>query len=388
MTTNTLPYLGAGILLVLASISAFRLAKQKAITTNLLLLVAGTTLAAFVLLGLVPAVIKFSGLEVQLRERQNDLANVRQSAGIATPALKRRLILSGREVLITEGAFQSLSKNADRVANLKYLFSMDRPKPTSALNFSELTVDQYARTLGASTDDVARLTNFSVLREAQVFRVASKRTVRLRLSNHSSKGEQATPDEYRNAWRFYTDNAGATPPDNALIAEMVEAVSKGRLAEAEKLKTSSSGKTPIKWLQDVQVASEVTVIALDRHKFEMVLMASNGGRKVPATPLNFLLAAGGTLPYFDVDDVTAADVSEDNNIWAFYAPIKRNDVEVNGVLTPAFYEEMYRFYVLNAAYVYQITIILVRTPDQPPETWDEILSIFQSLRIVDLPRAN
>ncbi|MGZ5445145.1 MAG: hypothetical protein ACXW5U_28610 [Thermoanaerobaculia bacterium] len=385
---STLSWVGAAILLILAGISAYRLATQKTITRNLLLLVVATTVGAFVLLGLVPAVVKVSGLEMQLRERTEALADEKESAGISGAALKRRVALNGRDIFMTENQFESLKSVENRIVNPKFLFSIAKPSASSGLAYSELSVEQYARALGASPDDIESLTHFSLLRDANVFRIASKQAVSVRVSNYTTKGELATPEEYRNAWKFYVGSEAGEPPNNAALAATISDLRKGLVSSvAEDDIDNPAVKPPVKWIETVRFASDITIIAFDRKKFEMTLMAANGGRKVPATPLSFLLAAGGTLPRFDPFDVVAADVSEDNNIWAFYSQVKLNNVEVNGNVVPAFFQEMYRFYVLNSAYVYQITVLLIRTPEQPPQTWDEILKTLQSLRIVDAPQA-
>jgi len=123
-------------------------------------------------------------------------------------------------------------------------------------------------------------------------------------------------------------------------------------------------------------------LIVDRQKFEQVLMASNGGRIVEASPLAFMLSAGGTLPYFDVLSVEQAAISSNNKIWGFYGQRQFGDVTVDGVLEKAVYYDFYRLYVMNSAYIYQITLSYVPGLNHPRTTWDHLVDTLSSLRIV------
>ena len=373
-------WIGTVLIALFSLVSIIRLARQRTITRNLLVLCITSVLCIFGLLGVYPALISFSGIEIQLKQARNDLALEQTSAGIDSGIDDQRIELNGTELFITEAGLEEPVSDNTRIVNFKYLFSIDQPPEGSGLIYHESTVQEYAKKMVGTYS--TRLTDAPTMRDAHVFRVVSSQEIQLRVGSHSYKGDRVSRDEYTRAWRVVSDDPTGEPPDvqqqRERAAEMVKRFPDTQ-AEDDIENSPQSDK---KWIEEATLRSEVAIVVFDRANFETVLTGSHGGRKVAATALNFLLSSGGTLPYFDPLDVLQTDVSRDNNVWAFHVQTKLNDVEVNGEPTEIIYLEHYRFYVLNDAYIYQVILTRIHTPDQPSVIWTNLMDSLASLRIV------
>ena len=377
---NMQEWIGAAILGMFALVSLYRLARQRTISKNLLVLCGITALSAFVLLGIYPTVIRYSGIVIQLADATEALANANETAGVDTGFDDQRIELNGRELFITKDGLDQPASDEDRIINQKYFFSIDRPVTGSGFSYRESTALEYAKEMyGNCASLMADDPNFS---DARVFRIVSSQNVRIRTDINSYKGERVSPEEYREARRIYTNNSGEKPPDIANMAAFVAELCAGDDELENVEKNAEKAEADRQWFETLNVGSELAIVVFDKKRFETILTARHRGRRIPATALNFLLASGGTLPRVDVPDVRQTDVSKDNSVWAFHIRSKFNKVEVNGEISDVLQMEHYRFYVLNDAYIYQITLTLLHTPDQPPETWDDLERFLHSLRVV------
>ena len=373
-------WIGTVLITLFSLVCLYRLARQRTITRNLLVLCIISVLCIFGLLGVYPALISFFGIEIQLEQARSDLAHVRASAGIDTGIEDQRVELNGTELFITKAGLEASVSDDTRIVNSKYLFSIDRPQEGSGLSYQEPTVQEYAKEMAGTYS--TWVTDAPTMRDAHVFRVVSSQEIQLRVGSHSYKGDRVSPEEYTRAWRVVSDDPTGEPPDVQEQKERAAERMKRFLETQPEYDIENSPQSDIRWIEEVTLRSEIAIVVFDRANFETILTGSHGGRKVAATALNFLLASGGTLPNFDPLDVLQTDVSRDNNVWAFHVQSKLNDVEVNGEPTEVIYLEHYRFYVLNDAYIYQVILTRIHTPDQPSITWTNLMRSLASLRIV------
>ena len=279
-------------------------------------------LCIFGLLGVYPALIRFSGIEIQLEKAENDLVHARASAGIDTGIDDQRVELSGTDLFITKAGLEASASDDARIVNSKYLFSIDRPQDGSGLSYQESTVQEYAKEMVGTYS--TWLTDSPTMRDAHVFRVVSSQEIRLRVGTHSYKGDRVSPEEYTRAWRVSSNDPTGEPPDVQEQRKRAAEIMKRFLETEAEDDIASSPQSDSKWIEEATLRSEVAIVVFDRATFETVLTGSNGGRKVAATALNFLLSSGGTLPRFDPLDVVQTDVSRDNNVWAFRVQSKFN----------------------------------------------------------------
>jgi hypothetical protein len=131
---------------------------------------------------------------------------------------------------------------------------------------------------------------------------------------------------------------------------------------------------------EVNIFNEISILIVDRKRFE--LLPARSGREIAASPLRFMLTEGGNLPRVDFDSVLQASISSDNRVWGFHGRTQWQDILINGVRQSTVYYDFYRVYVMNDAYLYQITLGFIPNLDQPADTWQEMVKSLQSLRIL------
>lgn len=262
----------------------------------------------------------------------------------------------------------------------KYLFQIDIPN-SDDYSSELITAPQYAEKFnkGASED-----LGFKLFEDAHVFRIYRKDSLEIKTTNESYVGEKVSNKEYKEDWNYYMGikegDDSATPPN---IKDIIDTAEINRL-EKDSTKASKKELRHLKQLtQDSALLfNELAIVIFDKENYQKMTIASQGGRKIEPTPLNFLLSAGGTLPYIDILSVRQASVSKDNKIWGFYGQRKSNNVILDGNVEKTLYQDFYRIYTMNNSYIYQITLTYISSSKTPRTTWDDLVKSLQSLKIV------
>ena len=314
---------------------------------------------------------------------------------LTNPFGTQQILLDGNSILITGEEFASgvSNKSGDDLVYPQELFSIRNPKGKEGFKYELTTpvayMDALSEKITATPDSFMEsleslkksvISNDPVFRTAKIFRIFKTPALHLEMTPKSRVGPDASPKRLKEAKDLYNtmlsgafnDLRKAAAPNEPVGANAVPDVSdlekmldqKGRFVKVEK-----------------NVFDEISILIADRRRFELLKIAAYRGRDIPASPLQFILSKGGGLPDFDIQSVKEASISSNNLVWGFYGRTQWEDVKLDGVPMSVVYYDFYRLYVMNSAYLYQITISYIPTANQPRRTWDDLLGFLQSLKI-------
>ena len=273
------------------------------------------------------------------------------------PFGEQEILLNGQTLLVQKTTLPAVQDDS-KITDVKHLFQIDKPDKSQGFEYETLNAVDYARKFDSS--EAERIEAFAVFRDATVFRVYRTSPFELRTTKNSYNGSKADHEKYREAWHYYMgSNDADLPPD---LTKQLEGV------EDE---------------EPFYLFDELAVLIVDRHRFEQTLMARNHGRIIQATPLNFMLNAGGGLPTLDVLAIKSVSVSKNGRVWGFFGENEFHNVIIDGVPQDVVHYSFYRLYVINSAYVYQITLSYMPHPKHPRATWDTLVAELGSLRIAE-----
>lgn len=324
---------------------------------------------------------------------------------LTNPFGAQEILLDGSALLVTSAELtHTAAKKPETILSYpKYGFYIDKPAPNSGFNFELITPKAYNEVLSEKVIDPenkiggdflakakAGLLSDPLFASGEVFRIYREGAISLKSNSNSRTGPLASPEklaeakkEQREAFeRQFSALKGASSvngettskPDSTNPATL----SPGTLAD--KMQSAiTSGFANVRGQRNE--FNELSIVIIDRQKFELKLTADKSGRNLPATPLTFMFKVGGSLPYFDIYSVKEGSISTDNKVWGFYGRTQWINVKVNGVLQQNVFYDFYRIYVINSSYLYQITLSYIPVVDQPRSTWDDLVKLLRSLRI-------
>jgi hypothetical protein len=340
-------------------------------------------------------VLAWTYLEI-IRTANNRANNIETQ----NPYGEEEVLLNGTELLLSNK--DMLTKHDDnKISYLKYLFQIDTPNAKSGFKYHLVTAKEYANLLSRDTSFLS-LNSFlninPVLRDANVFRIYKESPFDVTLTDSSYEGTKVADEEYKkakemvgnNPWDEISKHLSETKDDNhpANIkidtAKVVEGI---KHINIDSIQRNIFNSLPDE-AKHIRFYNELAILIVDRNKFELQSIAVNGGVKVEANPLNYLLSFGAVLPQFNPKFVKEISVSKDSYVWGFYGQRKLNNVIINGSNINELYTDYYRIYAVNSDFIYQITLSYTPNLSTPRSTWDDLLKFLKSLRIVSNQKDN
>jgi len=316
-----------------------------------------------------------------------------QKVEAINPFGERQVLIGGNKLLVTSNDIKATQGNDTQLMTAtKHLFQMRLPDKSENFQLEELSGVQYAAKLSPiPTESVlGRLAEFNnpFIGASTVYRLFKPHPISLELTTTSALGPRLSHEEMADVEKTMLKNMGSG------FGRILDALNKTELLDKAPLNKSPEEKgeeiakilhqmsgIPLNSQVTIPFFNELSIVLIDRRDFERRLAFANGGRRVEASPFLVMLSVGADLPRLDTLAIKQASVSEDNRVWAFYGQTEYQNVKIDGVPTASVFQDFYRLYVANSAYIYQITLSYIPHPSQPRSTWDALVKVLQSLKI-------
>lgn len=313
---------------------------------------------------------------------------------LQNPFGESQVLLNGQEILLAKKNLEKTSNTKNVKAFPKYLFQIEKIRENLDLKSEFINTMDYAKLLNKDTGWVSLQNHVKgnpVLRNGKVFRIYQDHSLNIKVSKDSYEGVKASSEKYKAAKEFmgnpfadiseFLDDEDQEFDKDERDSSFVEDFEKMDIEELQdEMKEHFMGD-----LEKVTFTmyNELSIVIVDKKEFELQAIAMNGGTEIQANPFYYLLSFGSILPYFNVQNVKDISVSQDSKVWAFYAERVLNNVYVNNEMQSKVHTDFYRIYAINSDYIYQITLSYTPSIDTPRKTWDELVRVLKSLRIIN-----
>ena len=281
---------------------------------------------------------------------------------LSTPFGNRELLLDGARIKITSEEF-SLKTSPHTFQSLDERFRLDIPN-RKMFQFEMISLVEYVAKVPEEVEflhDSPRAKFFNSafkkraydgpFKNARVFRAYNPDPVHLKGDANSHIGQRISEVN----WRSLVNN----DPSAVELLELY--------------KTMSTRAT---------LFNELVIVIIDKKEMESEFAKMNYPRLVQFNPLTFLIATGRLIPATDIHFIKEIAVTGAGSVLALYGQMDFHNVHVNGSFHKIAYLDFYRLYTTNDKYIYQIGINYIPLPGQPRQTWDELVRMLTTLRIL------
>lgn len=244
---------------------------------------------------------------------------------------------------------------SDYIVYKKYGFAIAKPDPVLALQNQLMPTTEYIKSYKNSNFD-DNLLEIPIIRESKIFRIWHSQPIDIEFIKPSHIGEFVSDKEFKDYCCYLKRDEDLIDLRN-IVKQTLFGFSYKQF-------------------------NELTIMVCPRKIVEASLIVETMGRKVELTPLNYVMHFGGLPPKLDTVHVKQASVSHDGNVWGFYGETSIHNVYADKHEQAIMYYDFYKIFVINEANVYQICLSYVPSMKHPRATWDELVRLLQSLRIV------